>query len=102
MANSEEIAEAFQKSCDGPEPCDLDWELLCAESCSSFVADESLKRTVKACVALLPPGLLADFHAFGELMSLPQKKVSVTTLFSGTDGVIDAMKARLWVSRSHA
>ena len=53
----------------------------------------TLEDFVKRCVSLLPPGFYADFQHFGEKLVQSRRCVSVSTLFSGTDGVVDAMKA---------
>lgn len=47
---------------------------------------------VRQCVSALPPGFRADFHSFGEKMASANAAVSLTTLCSGTDAVVDAMK----------
>ena len=46
----------------------------------------------RQCVAALPVGFRTDFYSFGERMASGKDTVSLTTLCSGTDGVVDALK----------
>ena len=59
----------------------------------------TLSDFVASVVSHLPPGLRTDFMSFGELLAPRQRCVTLNTLFSGTDGVVDALKDRLSPAR---
>ena len=58
------------------------------------LAMTDLSCVVRQCVAALPPAFRTDFFSFGERAARQTgSRVSLSTLCSGTDGCVDALKA---------
>ena len=54
---------------------------------------QSLEGMVRQCELALPTGYKTDFWSFGESVALRHGHLTLSTLCSGTDGCVDALKA---------